>query len=161
MRNIPKAAFFDMDETIVATRFYKDGIPRIGFPIPEWMEFAKEKDEHTYDDCTPIWPTVQLAKELQANGCKIHVLTVVYSDPEKRGKTAFFERHRLTNLFGHIIFTDAIEKKVPIMLDYAKQNNLRPDEIMIVEDHFPTCVASITAGFQAAHLANILMGNIP
>ena len=157
---MPKVAFFDMDGTITAPRFIDNGEYVCGFNLRAWVAHCERLKEKSYDACSVLQPVVDFAKQLASDNIPCIILTVACSKGEHIAKRAFLKDHGLENLFPRIIFCTDSKEKPDIILSYAAHNHLTPSDCMLVEDDYMCVLRAHDMGIQAAHISNIIAGNI-
>lgn len=147
-------AFFDMDGTLVAPFFLGNGEPAGGFPAQDWMEYCRRFQTGAYDDAFILWPIIRLARDLEAAGCEIRVLTVVLCPEEAAAKLAWREKAGLRKLFHDIKFIDNDDEKIAIVSESAKSGR----HTILVDDRYDVVLRALANGVHAISVSQAFAG---
>lgn len=160
--NRPKrAAFFDMDGTLVAPVFYlpdrKESVG--GFREAEWKAFCTKRGATAYDDCVPVGPVMDYARKLRDDGVDVYILTVAMSDGERLAKIAWCARHA-RDLFPEdkLVFVAANADKIEHMTAFAEERGLERKDCLLVEDNIYNTFDAGAAGFAYRHVSHVIAG---
>lgn len=153
-------AWFDFDGTLCAPVFQDGGKTKIGFPREEFGEFCERMREDAYNNCVPVVPVIEYARELHKAGYRLGVLSAALCKGEEVAKCAWLAKQGLGNLFEQVVFLRNPPEKIPFMLEQATQDGFFPDQIVIVEDSYETLISALSAGFTGIHISHILTGAI-
>lgn len=155
------AAFFDMDGTLCAPRFIQsDGQGVLGFAYDEWVEYCEKTQEHAYDNCPLIRPTVDYAKRKKEEGYAVYILTIACSEGEKTAKRHYVKEHGLDNVFDDIIFVNGDNEKIPFVEKYAENYGIDVRACVIVEDTLGTLFEARAKDIQSVHISNIFTDSV-
>lgn len=153
-------AWFDFDGTLCAPVFQDGGKTKIGFLREDLGEFCERMREDAYNNCVPMVPVIEYAKELRKAGYRLGVLSCAYVNGEQIAKCAWLAKQGLDNLFEQVVFLRNPPEKIPFMLEQAAQEGLSPDQIVIVEDSYETLINALSVGITCVHISHILSGAI-
>ena len=67
-----RLAFFDMDGTLCAPRFYVNGVMVPGMSDDDWLSYCKKNGADTYRFCKVVTPVADYASELRAHGAELY-----------------------------------------------------------------------------------------
>lgn len=150
-----KVAFFDMDGTLAAPRFYLAKDIQAGFPPEVWKEFCNKHGEKTYDDCVPIFEAFAYADDLKCRGYDCIVLTVSSSTDETKSKEKWISEHNSSGTFSEIYCVSSDDEKFDLINRYAKTHNVDLKDCIIVEDNYYNVLKGIEIGIKAMHISHI------
>ena len=159
--NNVEMAFFDVDNTLLCLKMYKDEegrndkeTGRIIVGCHEYEDWLKYNIfNNAYVHCTAPDAIENLVMKLYKNGAKIYGLTECsnsfeYNAKFNRLKECFpevFQHH------GDLISIDSRHKKVLIMELLAERENIKPEEIMFVDDSYQEIMEAFDHGFFSMH----------
>ena len=153
-----RLAFFDMDGTLSVPRYLTDeGRYTLGFRPAAWVEFCRVRGIRSYDHCLPVPAVFDYARKLKEQGAELYVLSTVGSPEEIEAKRAFTERVA-PGLFTDILGSETNEAKTDVILRYAAERGLAPEECELVEDTYMICLAAMYKGIKATHVSMIFAG---
>lgn len=153
-------AWFDFDGTLCAPIFQNEEKTVFGFGRNDWVKFCEREGTAAYNNCVLMEPVIQYARALREGGFHLGVLTAKFSMGEEAAKRAWLKTHALDNLFEEVVFVRHPAEKIPFMLQYATQNQYRPDQIVLIEDLYDTVLCAISAGMVGIHTSHIITGAV-
>lgn len=163
MKNINniKMAFFDVDNTLLCLKMYKDesgkndkenGQRIVGcHEYEDWLKY--NIFNNSYIHCSAPTAIKTLVDKLSENGAKIYGLTECSNSFEYNAK---FNRLRecYGNVFQHhgdLISIDSRHKKVLIMEFLAEREHIDPENILFVDDSYQEIMEAFDHGFYSMH----------
>ncbi len=149
-----KLAFFDMDGTLCAPRFYVDGKTAAGMSDTAWLEYCAKNGEDTYRFCKPVPSVVEYAQELKSHGAKLYILSMSMSDAESAAKRKFTAQN-FAGMFEDVRIVASDAEKLPVIREIAEKAGVRPEECELIEDTYATVLAAIVAGMKGTHVSHI------
>ena len=148
-----KYAFFDIDGVLSVPR-YKDGKKFVVGGTEDWWINYLKKEKEPYKYCGVPIRLRFLLKQLKDSGVKIAVLS---QEPIPEGRVAKkdFIKYRYVGLIDdfNVFFTDTEKGKVDFLAKFAAENNIKPPEILFVDDTFSIVLAAHNAGFNSHHIS--------
>lgn len=160
MSNPIKLAVFDVDGTLSAPQYRDiDGNPVIGFSLEEWIGYCKERGNSAYQFCKPIPGVLPFLQGLKKAGAVLEVVSTALSAEERMAK-AVFVGENYPNCFEGYSFVDQDQYKVALIHTLARQHGCELSSCLFVDDSYPLLLEAHEQGIRAAHISNILAGNI-
>ena len=153
-----RLAFFDMDGTLSAPRFYVNGKIVGGMSDEAWFEFCRKNGEDTYRFCKPVPPVTEYAQALRDSGAKIYVLSTSQTTQERDAKHKFVQQNYPQGFFTEVLTVEHDADKLPVIRKFAEQEGVRLEECELVEDTYATVLAAIVAGIKGTHVSHIYCG---
>ena len=150
-----KLAFFDMDGTLCAPRFYVNGKTVGGMSDEAWLAFCEKNGEDTYRFCKPVPIVTEYAQKLRDHGAKIYVLSTSQTSWEKAAKQKFVKQNYADGFFTEVIAVEHDEDKLPVIRKVAEKEGVRLEDCELVEDTYATVLAAIVTGIRGTHISQI------
>ena len=148
-------AFFDMDGTLCAPRFYVNGKIVGGLSDTAWLEFCDKNGEDTYRFCKPVPLVTEYAQTLRDHGAKIYVLSTSQTAPENAAKQKFVKQNYPAGFFTEVITVEHDADKIPVIRKYAEREGVRLEDCELIEDTYATVLAAIVEGIKGTHVSFI------
>lgn len=149
-----RLAFFDMDGTLCAPRFYVNGTMVVGMSDEAWISFCRANGENTYRFCKPVPAVAEYAEELHAKGASLYVLSTVQTGEEAAAKQKFTKQN-FPGLFSDVLTVQNDADKFAVMRQLMEEKGVRPEECELVEDTYATVLAAAVAGMRATHVSHL------
>ncbi len=152
-----KLAFFDMDGTLSAPRFYVAGRMVAGMTDAAWTEFCKKNGEKTYDYCKKVPLVAEYAEKLKSGVTRLYVLSTSQTEEEAAAKRRFTAQ-KLPGIFDEVINVPHDRDKIPTIRRIAEERGVKPEECELVEDTYALVLEAITAGMKGTHVSHLYSG---
>lgn len=149
-----RLAFFDMDGTLCAPRFYVNGKTLHGMSDQEWLTYCEKNGEDGYRFCKPVPMVTEYAQGLRDRGAKLYVLSTSWTEWEDAAKRKFIAQN-YPGLFEEVRTVRGDAEKLPVIRETAEKEGVRLDECELVEDTYSTVLAAIVAGIRGTHVSHI------
>lgn len=153
-----KVAFFDLDGTLIAPRFWNGSKYVSGFTQEVWDSFCRQYPETAYNSCRIVPAVLDYARVLKSAGYKIYVLTAAYSEYDEMAKSSCYNRPELKDTFDGIIFSKDGPDKVGFLSRKISSGEFLPEDCILVEDSFNTIWEATGLGINCLHISNIYSG---
>lgn len=150
-----RLAFFDMDGTLCAPRFYVNGKIVGGMSDEAWHEFCAKNGEDTYRFCKPVPMVTEYAQTLREHGAKIYVLSTSQTQYECDAKNKFVRQNYPAGFFTEVLTVEHDADKIPLIRRIAEEEGVRLEECELIEDTYSTVLDSIVAGIRGTHVSMI------
>lgn len=160
MKQPKKLAFFDMDGTLVAPRFWTGDRMVYTFPKQEWIDYCNDKKEAAYAHCEIVRPVMEYLESIKAEYTPC-ILTVTCSHGEELAKTDFIQWHRELNGIEHVYFVHSDDEKFDVIKARIEELSLSPADIMLVEDNLYSVMKANELGYTGIHISHIITGYRP
>lgn len=149
-------AFFDIDGVLSVPRYdVGNGVLKPGGTQDWWIEFNMDRN-NTYDTCRAPITMVNFVKELRKRDIIIKCITEEHSSFALNNKAVWVEK-QYGIPFEDIFWVDNKDAKVPMILKYCKMFNYLPNEVLFVEDTFPTVLQATTERICAVHISEFIV----
>ena len=156
MKEVRKVAFFDLDGTLVAPRFYLDGTtPIIGFQPEDWVKYCEERVD-AYKDSVIVHQVYNYATNLWLQGWELHILTVAEELPDIYAKSDFINKSKLAWLFKDTHFVKKTDEKIKFLEDFLNKKHVDPANCLLVEDTLSTLYKCCKLGIKLMHISHIV-----
>ncbi len=149
-----RLAFFDMDGTLCAPRFYVNGKMVVGMSDEAWLAFCEKNGADTYKFCKPVPAVVEYAEELKKHGAVLYVLSSAQSEAEKAAKVKFTESN-CRGMFREVITVAGDDEKLPVMQKIAAEAGILASDVELVEDTYRLVLQATVAGMNATHVSHL------
>ena len=154
-----KVAYFDLDGTLIAPRFWNGSNYVSGFTQEVWDSFCRQYPETAYNSCRVVPAILDYAKILKSAGYKLYVLTAAYSEYDERAKLSCYNnRPELKDTFDGIIFSKDGPDKIEFLSRRIRLGEFNPVDCILVEDSFNTIWGAAGLGITCLHISNIYSG---
>ena len=150
-----RLAFFDMDGTLCAPRFYVNGVMVPGMSDDDWLSYCKKNGADTYRFCKVVTPVADYASELRAHGAELYVLTAVQTEEETAAKRKYTQQH-FPGMFKDVLTVSGDAEKLEIIKRMSEERKLHPDECELVEDTYGLVLSATVAGIHATHVSHLI-----
>ena len=150
-----RLAFFDMDGTLCAPRFYVGGKIVGGMSDTAWLAFCEKNGEDTYRFCKPVPMVTEYAEQLKDHGAKIYVLSTAQTAPERAAKSKFVKQNYPQGFFTEVLTVEHDADKLPVIRKVAEKEGVRLEDCELIEDTYATVLAAIVAGVRGTHVSQI------
>ena len=150
-----RLAFFDMDGTLCAPRFYVNGNLVPGMSDEDWTAFCKKNGADTYRFCKTVTPVAEYAAELRARGAELYVLTAVQTEEEIAAKRKYTQLH-FPGMFTDVIGVEHDADKLDVIAKIAKEKGIAAEECELVEDTYSLVLKATVAGIRATHVSHLI-----
>jgi FMN phosphatase YigB (HAD superfamily) len=150
-----RLAFFDMDGTLCAPRFYVNGKMVGGMSDEAWHTFCEKNGEDTYRFCKPVPSVTEYARKLRECGAKVYVLSTSQTKYECDAKNKFVRQNYPAGFFTEVLTVEHDADKLPVIREIAEKEGVRPEECELIEDTYATVLAAIVAGIRGTHVSMI------
>lgn len=156
----PKRAFVDIDGTILAPMFQRDGGDTcICFPEQEWIAFCEARKHLAYEHCVPVQKVIRYAEALRQQHWEVGTLSAALSDGERLAKRYWLECQGLRSIFTSVNFVNSPQEKIAFMQQSARSwsipENEQKNHFLLVDDDLSLIIAATRAGFAAFHTSHI------
>ncbi len=151
-----KLAFFDMDGTLCLPNYETESGTTIGFTETDWIAFCIRHGEDTYEKCRPLPKVGAYAAKLKEEGTRVFVLTGALTSIEAAAKKKYVRTH-FPGVFEDVIAVPDEDRKLAVLRIMAKEYNLSPSEILLVEDTYTTILRANAEGFRTMHVSEFLV----
>lgn len=148
-------AFFDVDGTLSAPRYFIDGKMQIGTTEQAWIDYCQEHREDSYEYCYAVIPVREHAEKLKAEGARLFVLSSIMSELEIDAKTKFVKR-LYPDLFEDFFFVWEDKDKLTLIENFAKKEGVDVSECELVEDTLATLFKAATIGITPMHVSMLV-----
>ena len=149
-----RLAFFDMDGTLCAPRFYVNGKTVGGMSDEAWIAFCAKNGEDSYRFCKPVPLVAEYVEELKDHGAKLYVLSSSNSAAENAAKRKFVA-HNFAGVFEEVITVSGDAEKLPVIRKIAEKEGVKLEDCELVEDTYPLVLQAIVAGMKGTHVSHI------
>lgn len=149
-----RVAFFDLDGTLVAPRFYIDTAPVIGFVPNDWAAYCKNHVD-AYKHSIVVPSIINYARNLDSIGWELHILTAADTKPDMDAKSGFIKSSVLSSIFHQIHFVRSSKDKFGFIDAFLNIENLDPQDCLLVEDTFPTLWECCKLNIRVMHVSHI------
>lgn len=150
-----KLAFFDMDGTLVAPRFWTGDKMIYTFPKQEWIDYCNERKEAAYAHCELLWPIIKYMNSIKKEYVPC-ILTVTCSHGEELAKTDFIQHHFELNPVEHVYFVHSDDEKFDVIKEKMEKHGLSPADVMLVEDNLYSVMKANELGYKGIHVSHII-----
>ena len=157
LKNI-KILFADVDNTLLYLKIYDENGKRI-IGVAEYNEWLKFNiNNNAYINCLAPKGMTNLIYKLYNQGTKVYGLTECTNSFEYNAKynrlhecyPGIFEHH------GDLISIDDRHKKILIMKLIAERENIKPNEIMFIDDSYSEIMEAFEENIFSMHTTEVL-----
>lgn len=150
-----RLAFFDVDGTLSAPRYYIDGVMQIGGTARTWIDYCRVHGDDSYEYCYGVKPVREHAEELKKEGVRLFVLSSVMSDYEGPAKTKFVKRV-YPDLFEDFFYVHEDDQKLTVIREIAAGEGVSLSECELVEDTLNTLFKAASIGIVPMHVSMLV-----
>lgn len=150
-----KIAFFDMDGTLVAPKFFDGERDYRSFPAEEWIRFCQEHGKDTYRHCMPLLPVFEFARLLRdKGGYELRIATVIMSNEEAQAKIKLKDEDELFRIFEAMNLVCDNDGKIVLLEQVAKE--IGPENVLLVDDDFHNVIRANQLGVKGLHVSHAI-----